>query len=109
MLKLAEECSSSSHANDDVFAIATDLINVVNTPTTPATFAAKPAYAERRITIRELALEKPLPKEVPTSKGTKKVKETSTIPSRDSTPSPIKRARREAKENKLREKAWLQK
>ena len=56
--------------------------------------------------IREPAPEKPLPKKVPAGKGKKKVKETSVIPSRDSTPSLIKRTRREVEENKLREEAW---
>lgn len=50
-------------------------------------------------------LEEPTPKEVPVGKGKKKLKEAPTAPLRDSTPLQIIRARREAKENKLREEA----
>ena len=42
-------------------------------------------------------------------KGKKKLKKDPTKPSRDSTPSPLKRAKKEVAENKLREEAWLQK
>ena len=39
---------------------------MVDIATTPNTLAAKPAHAKRGIVIREPALKKPLPKEVPT-------------------------------------------
>ena len=39
----------------------------------------------------------------------KETKKDPTAPSRNSTPSPLRRARREATKNKLREEAWLQK
>ena len=40
-------------------------------------------------------------------KGKKKLKKIPTEPSRDSTPSPLRRAMKEATENKLRKETWL--
>ena len=103
---LHEESSSSSKDEDEVFAIVVNPINMADIATThvapPTSQAAKPI--KRGIIIKE-----PTPKEVPEGKGKKKVKRASTAASRDSTPSSIRRTRREAKENKLKEKAWLQK
>ena len=45
--------------------------------------------------------------DVPKGKGKKKLKKALTVPSRDSTPSLLQRARREIEENKLREEAWF--
>ena len=95
MLKLVEEFSSSK-ADDEVSAIAIDLINIVDTSTTLATPTTRSARVEKRIIISEPTLEKPSPKKVPAGKGKKKQKEASIAPSQDSTPSPIRKARREA-------------
>ena len=46
--------------------------------------------------------------EVLDGKGKKKLKKARVEPSRDSTTSLLRSARREAVENKLREEAWLQ-
>ena len=110
LLKLAEE-SSFSKANDAVSAIVVELIKVADTATTPYTPSAPRSARplERRIIIREPAPKEPTPKKVPVGKRKKKLKEAPIIPLRDSTLSPIKRSRREAKESKLREEAWLQK
>ena len=53
--------------------------------------------------------EQPAQEEVPEGKGKKKLKKVSLEPSRDSTPSPLRRARKEVAKNKLRKEAWLQK
>ena len=59
--------------------------------------------------IREpIPLEEPAPEKVPKGKGKKKVNKATTTHSRNSTPSPLRRVRREAKKNKLREEVWLQ-
>ena len=42
-------------------------------------------------------------------KGKKKVRKAPAEPSRDSTPSPLRKAKKEAAEKKLREEAWLHK
>ena len=51
--------------------------------------------------------EEPTEKEVLEGKGKKKVKRALTTTFRDSTPFPLKRARRKQKDNKLREEARL--
>ena len=104
-MKLVEESSSSSKAEDEISAIAVDPINIADTATTPtappAPYVARPA--ERRIIIMEPTPKEPTPKEVLEGKGKKKVKRASTVAFRDSTPSPIRRAKREVEEKKLRE------
>ena len=108
-MKLIEESSSSSKANDEVFVIAANPINVDDTASTPtapsALHAARPA--ERGIIIRKLVPKKPTSLEVPKGKGKKKVKEASVAPSRDSTSFPIRKEERATKENKLKEENWL--
>ena len=69
--------------------------NTTTTLTAPPTpHAAR--LAERGIIIRESASEESTPKKVPVGKGEKKLKKAPVSPSRDSTPSPIRKARREA-------------
>ena len=59
--------------------------------------------------IRELVPQEQLAQEeVLDGKGKKKLKKARVEPSRDSTTSLLRSARREAVENKLREEAWLQ-
>ena len=89
-----------------MFAIAAKPISIVDTATTPAT-PLSPRTIRPAIIIKEPAPEEPTQKEVPEGKGKKKVKRAPTVPPRDTTPFPIKRARREAVENKLTEEAWL--
>ena len=109
LLKLAEVSLFSSKADDKVSVIVVDPINVANTATTPTTplapCVARPA--QRGIIIWEPALEEPSPKDVPEGKGKKKQKEAFVALSRDSTPSPIKRAKREVEEHRLRKETWL--
>ena len=94
-MKLVGESSSSSKANDEVSEIAADPINMADTATTPvAPCATRPA--QRGIIIGELILEELTPKDVLEGKGKKKVKGASTTLLRDSTPFPIRRARRKA-------------
>ena len=106
-MKLVEEFSSFSKVEDEVSTIAANHINMANTATTPTApltlRATRPT--EREIIIREPTPEKPKSKEVPKRKRKKKIKRASTTTSRDSTPSPIRRARRNAEENKLRVEA----
>ena len=79
------------------------MVDIATTPTTPSVVAAK------GIVIQEPTPAKSSPKKVPKRKGKKKLKETSIAPSQELTPSPLKKARIEAQENKLREEAWLSK
>ena len=79
---------------------------MVDNATTPT---AQSTPATKGIVITEPTPKKPSPKKVPKGKGKKKQKETSIPPLKDSTPIPLKRARMEAQENRLRGEAWLQK
>ena len=107
LIRLVEESFSSSKIDSEVSAIAVESINMADTATTlvahPASRAPRPT--QRGIDIREPAQEKPTLKEVLEGNGKKKVKIALTVPFRESTPSPIKRKRKEAEENKLREEA----
>ena len=75
-MKLAEESSSSSKANDEVPIIVADLINVANTTVTPIAFLAPRTTrpAERGIIITKPVAEKPTFLEVPKGKGKNKEK-----------------------------------
>ena len=110
MIRLTEESTSSSRAEDEVSTITIEPTNLVDTAaTTAAPFvsrAARPAL--RGIVIKEPApQEEPTQKEILEGKRKKKVKIIPTTPSRESAPSNLRRARREAEENKLREEAWI--
>ena len=73
-----------------------------------ATQATTPA--QRGIIIKEsMPQEQLAQEEVPKGKSKKKLKKAPVTPFRNYTPSPLRRARREAEENKLKEEAWLQK
>ena len=109
VMTFAEESSSSSRSENGVSAIAIEPINLADIATTitaPPTFhAARPA--QRRIVIREFApQEKLAQKEFLEGKGKKKVKKAPGTPSRDSTPFPLRRIKREVEENKLREEVY---
>ena len=104
-MKLSE-ASSSSNADNKVFVIVVDPINLADIVTTPI---APSAPAARGIVIREPTPTKPCPKKVLEGKAKKKQREAFVAPSQESTPSPLRKARMEAQENRLREEAWLQK
>ena len=105
-MKLAEESSSSSRVEDEVSTIGAEPINLAEPTVQPATQGAR--LAQRGIMIRKLVPQKePAQEEVSEGKGKKKLKKALAVPSRESTPFPMRRACREAKENKLREVAWL--
>ena len=109
LLKLAKESSPLSKVEDEVSVIGAIPINLIEHAIQhPATRATRPA--QRGKTIRE-----PMPQEQPAQeqflegKGKKKLKQVPIEPSRDSTPFPLRRARREDTANKLKEEARLQK
>ena len=121
LLKFTKETSSSSNAEDETSAIVVEPMSVVAPTQQPTIKTARPAQRERGIVIKE-----PIPQEQqekqteaetsdedkdPESKlkGKKKVKKAPIEPSRNSTPSPLRRTKKEPVENKLREEAWLQK
>ena len=110
LMKLVEESSSSSMAEDGVSAIAADPINMADTATTPAPPAPRAARpVEKGIITKKPIPEKPTPKEIPEGKGKNKVKGAFTAASRDSTHSTIRRARKESEGNKVKKEAWFQK
>ena len=108
-MMLTKESSSSSKAKDEISAIGAKHINLAEPVVyQPDTQVAK--LAQRGIIVREPMSQEQLAKEVVLEgKGKKKLKKAPAAPFRYSTPSPIRRAQREAEENKLRERAWLQK
>ena len=105
LLKLSE-ASSSPKADNEVSTIIADPINTADIATI---LSAPAAPTAKGIFIQEPALAKPSPKKVLEAKGKKKLREVSIALFEESTPFPLRRARMEAKENKLKEEAWLQK
>ena len=112
MLKLVEETSSSSSTEDETSAIAAKPMNAA-APTRPI---SRPLRSrERGIVIRELILQVQQEQQVEAEaldrnedpeykkKGKRKLKKAPVEPSRDSTPSPLRTAQREATKNKMRE------
>ena len=107
LLKLAEESSSSSKAEDELSTIGANPINLAE-PTIQLLAPQATRLAQRGITIREPTPQVQQAQEVvPEGKGKKKLKKGPIASSRDSTPSLLRRVRREAEKNKLREQAWL--
>ena len=114
-MKLPKEYFSE----DGESAIVAEPMNNVAPAAKPTTKVSKPI--ERGIVIREPFLQAQTKQQIEVKtldedegpeykwNGKKKLKKASAEPSRDSTPSPLRRAKRDAVENRLRKKARLHK
>ena len=106
-MKLAEESSSLSRVEEEVYAIGTKPIILVEPTVQLTTRAARPA--QRGIIIRKpMPQEQHVQEEVPKGNGKKKLKKALVASFRDSTPSSPRKAYREVEEKRLREEIWLQ-
>ena len=109
-MKLAEDLFSEDKAS-----------TIAANPVTIAAPTTRPTTRTSRLTQRGIVIKEPMPQKQPAEenvsdeedvldgKGRKKLEKAPVEPSKDSTPSPLRRAKREAIKNKLREEAWLKK
>ena len=119
LLKIAKETFPSSNAEDKTSIIVAEPMNVTTPTAKPATRVSR--SIERGIMIKEPLLQAQTKQQAEAEisdenedpeykrKGKKKLKKAPAVPSRDSTPSPLRRAKRKTVKNRLREEAWLQK